>query len=163
MNHKYDMLALIQDTTHTPGPWKATPLDPYRQYSLTDNEGNEIARVLRADRSEYAVINERETRLNASLIAAAPDLLEALRFMTAFAALHCPAIGCNADEGPLVDILLDLTDGHEGDNGCLAETIEMARAAISKATTTHKEKTHTCGACGEPCFPSGPARGCSCD
>ena len=68
---------------------------------------------------------------DARLIAAAPDLLEALRFMTAYAALN--SVGCTADESPLVDILLDLTDGYEGDNGCLAETIQMARAAIAKA------------------------------
>ena len=132
MNHKYDMLALIQDTTHTPGPWKAAPLDPYRQYTLTDNEGNEIARVLRADQSEYAVINERETRLNARLIAAAPDLLAALQAI--------------AVASPLLPSLR-----------------AIAIEAIDKATTTQEEKTHTCGACGEPCFPSGPTRGCSCD
>lgn len=113
-----DLLILVNDTTHTPGPWKATmtrrstaPLDPYGQWTLTDNWGDGVARVLRADRSEFAVVNERETRLNASLLAAAPDLLA---------------------------IVAELAR-HDGMSGDLPMLIVKARAALAKATTTTQE------------------------
>ncbi len=55
---------------HTPGPWKPTyESDPYRLVDHTD--GREIAAVSGVD-------NENRDA-NARLIAAAPDLLEALK------------------------------------------------------------------------------------
>jgi len=55
------------------------------------------------------------------------DLLEALKFMTAFAASHS-GDGCKAGESALVDVMLE-------DPGNLQRTIDMARAAIARATS----------------------------
>jgi hypothetical protein len=61
-------------TTHTPGPWTYRPLpkdnpDPNRDYWVDDANGSRIADILNTG-------NNAED--NAALVAAAPDLLEAL-------------------------------------------------------------------------------------
>lgn len=60
-------------TSHTPGPWKAR-IYPYGDHHQVSNKSGQmfIADVLKLDADE-------QTEANAKLIAAAPDLLEALK------------------------------------------------------------------------------------
>lgn len=60
---------------HTPGPWFTTPSMPTRV--LKQFRGGKIANEL-VCRTDYAWATEGERRANARLIAAAPELLEAL-------------------------------------------------------------------------------------
>ncbi len=61
-------------TNHTPGPWKAQGDLVIAEASL---EGNDIICELYDDRG--AATNKEERDFNAYLIAAAPDMLEALK------------------------------------------------------------------------------------
>jgi hypothetical protein len=68
----------ITGTKHTPGPWEAVkPLwpDPYRVRHIVDADRHLIARVDFANAHQ----SENEAIANARLIAAAPDLLAALK------------------------------------------------------------------------------------
>lgn len=97
---------MTDGTKHTPGPWKAFPSDPAdgaECYYLTAVElRGEIACIYGPQRDEQEA--------NARLIAAAPELLEALE-------------GLLAHLGP---------DGYIPNAGGTAT--ERARAAIAKAT-----------------------------
>ena len=91
---------------HTPGPWtsgRAIPAD------------DTVSRIVRAGVDHIAVVMDlegaaQEAADNARLIAAAPDMLEALRAMVDYF-------------GPHPDV----------DNG-LDETLTAARAAVARAT-----------------------------
>ena len=80
-----------------------------------------------ANSSLEATVDEQAILVRpAGLTSLERDLLAALKFMTAYAALH--ADGCTTDEGALVDVMMD------PDNpGNVNRTIDMARAAIAKA------------------------------
>lgn len=67
----------METTKHTPGPWK-----PENGYSVwaTDKDGME-KRVAYMDRN-HMDLKGGEPEANAHLIAAAPDMLEALEVMT---------------------------------------------------------------------------------
>ena len=95
-------------TKHTPGPWKRL----HSEGSMICANGLHVASV-----PVGGPIDNPAFQANASLIAAAPDLLEALK-----ALLNCPAI---ADE--------DHHDPTWGD-GETAQAKSLALAAISKAT-----------------------------
>lgn len=85
---------------HTPGPWTARPEDNYRRAEVTWNErGDPIAEVFGPSRDQR--------QANARLIAAAPDLLKALRAV----------MGGQIGGQPDMD----------------AERFRLARAAIAKA------------------------------
>jgi hypothetical protein len=66
--------------THTPGPWQIAPDFPLHVLS---EDGQTLARVRmsRLPANPQTYISEREAIANARLIAAAPDLLEALAKM----------------------------------------------------------------------------------
>ena len=96
---------------HTPGPWYCLP-----EYS----NGGEVhsaagiicdASIGRNEREEYQKAHRAESEANARLIAAAPELLEAL-------------VACN-------ELLAGFLS--ESQNGLHRAAIEMARAAIAKA------------------------------
>ena len=86
---------------HTPGPWAALMQDPP---TIADRRGCRVATscALPGQSAE-------EQEANAHLIAAAPDLLEALR------------------------LLLEASDGLNGESEWLDERLNAARAAIAKA------------------------------
>lgn len=88
------------NTKHTPGPWKATPC---RVYAPETEDRLELRVTISGG-------NRDDNRANARLIAAAPDLLEALR-----------------------GLLPDAVGNHIGGPDTQAR-IDAARAAIAKAT-----------------------------
>lgn len=61
-----------QNTKHTPGPWKASAYS-HVMGCLIDTENERIAAVIPVDKAGD------KTKANAALIAAAPELLEALQ------------------------------------------------------------------------------------
>jgi len=93
---------------HTPGPWEAAEHGDYGDY-----DGQCIV-VLGDDLRIAVVLGEGtpETRANARLMAAAPELLEALQYMTALAL--GPAGGVSQQQK--------------------SDVLTKARAAIAKAT-----------------------------
>lgn len=71
----------MSESKHTPGPWKTKISGGERDvFSVKDIHGHVLARV-----SGYAIsaITPEQRRANARLIAAAPDLLEALKKVVA--------------------------------------------------------------------------------
>lgn len=70
-------------STHTPGPWAAQPHD-LKCWTVVAGAGSSVAHV--DLRSEPEI-----TEANARLIAAAPDLLEALKFAEAILEQHVAA------------------------------------------------------------------------
>jgi hypothetical protein len=108
--------------SHTPGPWA---LEVGEQYPLRVlcAAGYPVAQGL-GHSGDYDRRN-REASENARLIAAAPDLLEALRY---FADLqHCgnDSANCESASGP--------SCGRHGDTDVHADEIAKAKAAIAKA------------------------------
>lgn len=87
---------------HTPGPWKTHALT--KSHGIYDQTGTSVAKVGDA----FGVCAERRAA-DARLIAAAPDLLEALRNLTLTAARYLPDYNEHPD-------------------------IQAAEAAIAKAT-----------------------------
>jgi hypothetical protein len=100
------------ETKHTPGPWQTLPEEADKAYIRVRGtrlgSRYKVANVVTLD---YAGVHPREaeeTRANARLIAAAPELLEA----------------CET-------LLFELVAGP----ACRSEVIVFARAVIAKATT----------------------------
>lgn len=81
-------------TNHTPGPWGALPEEcdrPYIRIRGTVLGGRyKVANVLTPIYEGVPLREAEETRANAKLIAAAPDLLEALQRLVD---LNCPLTG----------------------------------------------------------------------
>ena len=77
------VVQITAPATHTPGPWEtkraATP-EAFPQFGVYAENGNgrDLAHVVSAGTTRHA-----ETEANARLIAAAPEMLEALRAMVA--------------------------------------------------------------------------------
>jgi len=90
--------------THTPGPWQIDPAYDHRVILLNDRNGNAVGELVYADTRNPA---------DARLIAAAPDLLAALRQADAWVAMY-------HDE-----------PGHDAASRCMTDVI---RAAIARAT-----------------------------
>lgn len=65
---------------HTPGPWYADPSKRVKGFAVThDGEPNPLAIALRKPKNSYSKgIPDTKALANARLIAAAPELLEAL-------------------------------------------------------------------------------------
>ena len=101
------------NTQHTPGPWALLPEEcdkPYIRIRGTNLGGRyKIANVLTPVYERVHAREAEETRANARLIAAAPDLLEVLQYFM-----------------PFID--------SEQDDERQAPWVEKARAAIAKAT-----------------------------
>ena len=96
-------------STHTPGPWRVDPHD-YEDIQTADGSV-EIATMMNDDFA-YNVAPEAEAAANARLIAAAPELLAALRVVE--------QAGLIRQDGVI-------------DAGVLAAVQGVARAAIAKA------------------------------
>jgi hypothetical protein len=75
----------MSEKTFTPGPWQTMPEEHDKQYvrirGTQLGERYKIANVLAPDYEGANELEADETRANARLIAAAPELLEALRDM----------------------------------------------------------------------------------
>lgn len=73
-------------TKHTPGPWYADPGKRVTGFAVThDGEPNPLAIALRKPANSYSKgISDIKAMANARLIAAAPDLLEALESFPGF-------------------------------------------------------------------------------
>ena len=67
----------MSDTQYTPGPWVVADDGDGLIYVLTEDEG------LVADAHDPSFIDDEVAKANARLIAAAPELVEALEKMTA--------------------------------------------------------------------------------
>ena len=95
----------MEQQKHTPGPWEAEWHRKYKQWNVFPESGKAVVSVTDLC-GEYS---KEETEANARLIAAAPELLEALQGL-----LDCMAIPSSiCKERP---------------------AYEAARAAIAKAT-----------------------------
>ena len=112
---------------HTPGPWRVEVWDypcatPPRQ-ELNVQTADRLLATLQCDFSEENpfIIPHAEANANARLIAAAPELLEALNKAVAYLEANRPA-------GKIREIFSKL---NELENG----VIKPARAAIAKATS----------------------------
>ena len=90
-------------SAHTPGPWRAVPNAPGISDTVIDSGRMVVADVISRKSTD-------ELRANARLIAAAPDLLEALR------------------------ALVDLQEANEASETKALDFWDHARAAIAKAT-----------------------------
>lgn len=110
---------------HTPGPW-VVKLD-HRGYVANvgtagsdDVPGAVGSTLFRL--ASFRIPSSPETHANAALIASAPDLLDALRALTAFAATHTGE-GATPEEGRLLD----------GYGEGVAHAVAAGRAAIARA------------------------------
>ena len=104
--HRESIRETKTEAGHTPGPWEASThpaSDPEYCHVWAKGRGSDIALVVRADNE--SMINVGSAEANARLIAAGPEMLEALKDMIA-------GMGHIKDCGP---------------------TVEKARAAIAKA------------------------------
>lgn len=119
-------------TQHTPGPWDASSFqegDLAQAYYVTNNDGRRVCLIAgygerkrsRSPKSDDAL--NAEDVANARLIAAAPDLLEALRDILK---MSYPAAGQVMSQQSASDI-----QRHR----------EMVRDAIAKATGENLQKT----------------------
>ena len=101
----------MADVKHTPGPWAVDSDGSGWYIEATPERGHSLAFIASPEFQEEPDTSASEAEANARLIAAAPDLLEALQW--------------------LVDILPD----PDLDNDELQRTwTRRARAAIAKAT-----------------------------
>lgn len=81
-------------TAHTPGPWEYDGLTPAHNHpAIMDPTGTiQLAHVLTGRNLEGKRVDEFEADANARLIAAAPELLAALRLFLGLMDLAAPAI-----------------------------------------------------------------------
>lgn len=106
-------------TAHTPGPWE-------KNYCTYTGSGWDI--VSKETGLWTATVNaddlsDEEGKANANLIAAAPDLLEALEWMVSALRQHTN----KKDEDSILDALADEFSGEFADN------VQQASATIAKA------------------------------
>lgn len=104
---------------HTPGPWVADDLTTLICPELVSEDYHFVESV---EPGSHLYLSFSGTKADALLIAAAPDLLEALE-----------RILQQADEGPRGCYGRD-SGGHEDWKGSFHSRIEAARTAIAKAT-----------------------------
>jgi hypothetical protein len=64
--------------THTPGPWKVLPMRHLHTFKVSTDQGASVQAVIAAMDTKSVMVNEAAQEANARLIAAAPELLEAL-------------------------------------------------------------------------------------
>jgi hypothetical protein len=116
-------------TTHTPGPWTVGDTVKQTQYGqkiysveIDGADGMTLAKVL-------PLTDKAQAEASARLIAAAPELLGALRNVLTLETAMIALEGAGGDEG---------SNDDEHDRSCdlteeLRGAIEIARAAIAKA------------------------------
>jgi hypothetical protein len=102
-------------TAHTPGPWEQDPTGDIGWWAIGTNEKS-VAHVVDEDR--LLGLTKKEAKANARLIAAAPELLGALKAITERLTNERNAIANR--------------EGYIGD-GELLPQVKAARAAIAKA------------------------------
>ena len=107
---------MTTETKHTPGPWHIAPRKPGNAYRITQSETPQTGALVIADLSCGAHRPDAEQAANARLIAAVPDLLEALKGLFRECAMVHKCWG-------------DSDNTKEAD-----AAIESARAAIKAAT-----------------------------
>ena len=109
-----------QTTSHTPGPWNLCSGDAGNHFNIESreyvNDGFEIAKLRGPDR-----------KANARLIAAAPELLEALQRILA---IHCPLTG-----DPSHETLVAFWEREQSEGRGEAGDQLFALSAIAKAVT----------------------------
>jgi hypothetical protein len=105
-------------TKHTPGPWTALQEPSLSRWRIGAGfaAADSVAAV-------YATNVDGITEANARLIAAAPELLDALRALHAFASRMVERHGMNGDDS--------MTDA---DHAAWQDSASLANIAIAKAT-----------------------------
>lgn len=104
-----------ETSAHTPGPWKATHNDDVPGFWSVSSPSGDVL---------YLSLQEEAVAANARLIAAAPDLLDALRWAANMAE---EAVALRRDSDDPGDH--EMLDHHEA-------ALVTARAAIAKATSS---------------------------
>tara|TARA_R110002153_G_scaffold105388_1_gene243772 strand:- start:18 stop:356 length:339 start_codon:yes stop_codon:yes gene_type:complete len=108
----------MSEPKHTPGPWLQAKNDPSFVYALNQEGYNRFALSVQRGTDEDGVSTTHDERAaNGQLIAAAPDMLEALE-----AAIKCR--------------MVPITSASEGGASAHSEQVRVAdriRAAITKA------------------------------
>lgn len=84
-------------STHSPGPWEPMPRLLFDMLTIVDSEGHHVAHVTRG-RSDHA---------NWRLIAAAPEMLEALKDVSELLSEHKAIQESSGGRGKLCPIELD--------------------------------------------------------
>lgn len=105
----------VKRVEHTPGPWVCEYPDKIVAMNLVESESNNSSLVIATVRTGLVLANQNErgcTGANAHLIAAAPDLLEALELAVA---------------------TIDRLGVQHGPFNSAQGTLDVARAAIAKA------------------------------
>ena len=111
----------MNETKHTPGPWWVS-VPPSACLTTRFIEARDGTHICKVGHRDFTSGSQESDLANAYLIAAAPELLEAL---------ECLLARCKG---------LDLSATHDGLTNCNAKA--QARAAIAKATeTTEGDKT----------------------
>jgi hypothetical protein len=113
-------------TKHTPGPWQL--INEGSSVATADNECNIVAVIFGDDKQ--CKLDDR-LKSNALLIAAAPDLLEALKL--ALSSLETAWHEIDGEWGPIMSEFGDL-EGAVSRGHCSTDAIRAARSAIAKAT-----------------------------
>jgi hypothetical protein len=112
-------------TEHTPGPWWFSQHDSIGRYDIGQGDVVMFRSVLRSDSGpgEAPITDNRDehTQANARLIAAAPDLLEALRAATNDIALAAETAKARGNDAVFAE---------------LTSHLRIYRAAIAKAEGT---------------------------
>lgn len=75
------MSGTTQQVAHTPGPWRISGAAEGKGYSISAKRG--LVALVRDDTHPLADVAEGQAQANAHLIAAAPELLEALKLQEA--------------------------------------------------------------------------------
>jgi hypothetical protein len=110
----------MNEIRHTPGPWMVNRDAEYCGSRIDGPDGRAVAHATQRDPHPTIGhgISQEQAEINGRLIAAAPDLLEALQYALPYleACVPNPRNGVNAD--------------YSTDTNC----VDRARAAIAKAT-----------------------------
>lgn len=116
---------------HTPGPWAAEKVNErkIRQWSIRAQGAAPVISYELATLSGHDPVRDKA---NARLIAAAPELLEALRQAAMWLPILTHMSGLDADATEVE--LSEFSDGRPPVTISIASSLEAARAAIAKAT-----------------------------
>lgn len=113
-------------TKHTPGPWELVAAELVAGWVLTAANGIAVASVHMEGPTSGGPADRAETVANRSLIAAAPELLEALAEMVVHFGAVAALIAVEEEKRGVKRPRFDGIDASQ-------KAIAMARAAIAKA------------------------------